>query len=542
MNKKKEKNDLPVEVKLVNDVKSCRTCKWFWGGIPPYGPYPSYGWDKTYPEEAGKTLPQEAGHMDPIKWMETGAAGYKLIDPAVMHGCRKAPIMTIGINPNLTSYFASTDGARWAYPHLDDDAKYAYYYRQQTIFQESLDIDLIRESIVPGTEVKAEKAGWVIDAARSTDHRWLLLTLFYEGEEEETQIELAWEPSARYVFFYDRVRDRTAKPAGKPAFKKDAVIAGILKAPDNLKAQVYENAVGYYQRFINVLDRFKKMAGGDLAGADLRIGEDVQQNDMIACASPGWSSTYDIPTERITQNCVIRHGFVVSQLLQSQPKALVIVGGSSLAMFARVFGPYMDLDWQGKDIYQLLKETTEKKRYLTIDIGKISFKTRIITCPHFSYWQNFAEQSRFSAEAWAAFQKDFKSDYEVLQDAGKVQAPGYNDVVAVRIEGKDDRIKDKITAAGWAVIMAYYYDPFEMMASALLQMYEAGELTYDKEKNRLSRSQGGCRYCVNELWKFPEGCAYQKDKEKAVKPGKVELAMTKIIEEAKKLTAEDADK
>jgi hypothetical protein len=538
MSEKKTSTNLPIEVKLVNDVKTCRTCKWFWGGIPPYGPYPSYNWNETFPEAARKQLPQETGPMDPIKWMKVRVEGYHLVDPAVMHGCRKAPIMTIGINPNLTSYFASTSGARWAYPYFDEDAKYAYYYRHQTIFQESLDLKLIREHIKPGTEVIAEKPGWIKDAARCTDHRWLLLTVQYEGDEEETQIELAWTPEARYVLFFDR----SYKTGGKPDFKKGDIIAGMLEAPKDIQTDIYENATAYYQRFLNVLNKFKEMAGGELAQANLRIGEDVEQHDMIACASPGWSSTYDIPTERITDNCVLNHDFVVSQFIRSQPKLLVIVGGSSLDMFARVFAPYMDLDWKDKDIYQLLKETTERKRYLTIDMGGISFKTRIITCPHFSYYQNFVEQARFSPEAWEAFKKDFESDYKILVEEKRVQPPAYNGVVALRIEGKDDEIKKRITASGWGVIMAYYYDPFEMMASVLLDMYRAGELTYDKKTGHLSRAQGSCHYCVNDLWQFPEGCPYEKDKEKPDEPGKLEQVVEKILEQARKIEKEKMEK
>ena len=168
----------------------------------------------------------------------------------------------------------------------------------------------------------------------------------------------------------------------------------------------------------------------------------------------------------------------------------------------------------------------------------ISFKTRIITCPHFSYYQNFLEQARFSPQAWEAFKKDFESDYKILEEEKRVQPPAYNGVVALRIEGKEDKIKKRITASGWGVIMAYYYDPFEMMASVLLDMYQAGELTYDKKTGHMSRAQGSCHYCVNDLWKFPEGCPYEKDKEKPYKSGKLEQVVEKILEQARKLEKE----
>ena len=37
-------------------------------------------------------------------------------DAEVMDGCRKAPIMTIGINPNLTAFAPGSTGASWCYP------------------------------------------------------------------------------------------------------------------------------------------------------------------------------------------------------------------------------------------------------------------------------------------------------------------------------------------------------------------------------------------------------------------------------------------
>ena len=32
----------------------------------------------------------------------------------------------------------------------------------------------------------------------------------------------------------------------------------------------------------------------------------------------------------------------------------------------------------------------------------------------------------------------------------------------------------------------------------------------------MARSDGPCRFCVNERWQFPEGCAYGKEKQEPV--------------------------
>ncbi|MGD8780725.1 MAG: hypothetical protein PVH88_17385 [Ignavibacteria bacterium] len=524
MSSNKSSNNLPVEVSLVNDVKTCRTCKWFWGGIPPYGPYPSYDWSELYPKDAQKILPQSTENME-LPWLKSDATGYKLIDPAVMHGCRKAPIMTIGINPNLTSFQPKTTGARWCYPNFSEDANYAFYYRYQTIFQESFSLELMRENLIIGSELRAEADGWLVNVKRTEDHRWMLIEVKYKDRKYPVFYELAWTTKSRYIVLFDKCYDTS----GETQFKAGDVIAGELNAPDNQKAEVFENSTGYYQRFIYVLQSFKKMVGGELEHADLRIGEDVAQHDMIACASPGWSSTYDIPQDRITYNCVEDQAYVVSQFIQSQPKVLVIVGGSSLSMFATVFAPYMDLQFENKDIYDLLRETTSRKRYVTIDIDGLSFKSRIITSPHFSYYQNFLEQSRFSPEAWQAFKNDFNDDYTTLENEKLVQPPAYNGVIAVRIDPNNEELKSKISAQGWNVLMAYYFDPYNMMANVLKEEYEEDSFGYDSKSGRLTRAEGPCQYCDNSLWKFPRGCDYNNINEKPYEPGYLGSIVQKIL-------------
>ena len=531
---KSKNNSQPLEINLVNECKNCRECKWFWDGIPPYGPYPSYDWSELYPKDAQQTLPQTT-KKETIHWMQTDATGYHLIDPAVMHGCRKAPIMTIGINPNLTSFQPNTTGAQWCYPNFSEEANYAFYYRYQTIFQESFNLDLMKKNIIAGTELKAENDGWLVNIDRCEDHRWMMLEVKYKNADKHVFYELAWTPENRYIVLFDKVYIKYAGDTesemdypDETQFTKGSTIAGKLNAPVTKETDLYENTTGYYQRFIYVLDEFKKLVGGELASADLRIGEDVAQHDMIACASPGWSSMYDIPQDRITFNCVKDKAFVVSQFVQSQPAVLVIVGGSSLSMFAQVFGKYIDLDYAGKDIYQLLKETTSKKYYVNIDIKGLSFKSRIILSPHFSYYQNFLEQSRFSPTAWEAFQKDFVSDYKILEKKKLIQPPAYDGVIAVRIDPGDEELKKLISTGGWNVLMAYYYDPYKMMASALKEEYDAGIIGYDNKLGRLIRSKGPCAYCDNSKWKFPKGCEFGNIHETPYESGYLESIVKDI--------------
>lgn len=530
---------MPIEVKLVKDVRNCKNCQWFWGGVPPYGNFPVYDWNEDYPEEV-RNQKQTTEYISNKPTIKVRACRQGQVDPGIMHGCRKAPVMTIGINPNMTAYFPSKTGAVWAYPEFSKDARYAYYYRHHNVYQESMGFDFIKDNIVKGTEVIAEQDGWLLSSDRCSDYRWVLLTVAYtDGTQKE--IELAWTDDLRFVVLVNTEKE---KIADKLSFKKGDVIGAKISGLSGRNKQLYENSAGYYQRYVYVLERFKAlMAGQPVSKADLSISEDVAQHDMISCASPGWSSKYDIPTEKITKNCVIDNAFIVSQLIQTMPSVIVIVGGSSLDMFAKVFGPFLeDFDYYYeeensdgekikviKETYQLLKETTEKEIFLHIKFGSYELKSRIVISPHFSYSSNFVEQSRLSEDAWKAFQSDFVEDARILEEEGRVQANSWNSIVPIRIYGKDDSIKDKLSVSAWGVLMAYYYDPIEMLADVLQQEYNAGRIEYDASIKRLKRAEGSCKFCVNDLWQFPEGCPYGKTSVTPPAEGELESVVEKVI-------------
>lgn len=527
-----------LEVQLIDKVRKCRTCKWFWGATPPYGNFPVYDWNEDFPEAVRNQKQTTKNITEPL--LIGKACGQGQVDPGVMHGCRKAPIMTIGINPNMTSYFPSTSGARWSYPNFSKNARYAYYYRYHNVYQESLDLAFIRKNIAEGTEIVAEKDGWLLGANRCSDHRWLLLTIQYVGEKETKEIEVAWTEDLRFVVLVNQSKSPDPK---KPGFKQGDTIGAKIKGLEEENVQIYENSTGYYQRYVYVLEAFKKLIGEPLINAPLSIAEDVAQHDMIACASPGWSTNYDIPTQKITKNCVIDSAYLVEQLVQSKPSVIVIVGGSSLEMFAQVFAPFMsDFDYldevtdsEGnqtmviKETYQLLKETTEREKFLSIKIDGYELRSRIVISPHFSYASNFERQSRLSQLAWHAFEADFPEDAKIIKDEKRIQSNSWNDIIPIQISGPDDEIKGKLSVSAWSVLMAYYFDPILMLAEVLEQEYKANRLTFDANINRLQRPDGSCQFCVNELWTFPGGCPYGKDKETSPANGELEKIAQKIV-------------
>ena len=106
----------PIEIDLVYQVRTCGTCQFFWPddiATQPYGPYPAFDFTTNYPEgkSAGKNTTD-------YFWLNALTTEETFPNGEVMDGCRKAPIMTIGINPNLTAFAPGLQGTSWAYPIL----------------------------------------------------------------------------------------------------------------------------------------------------------------------------------------------------------------------------------------------------------------------------------------------------------------------------------------------------------------------------------------------------------------------------------------
>jgi hypothetical protein len=528
---------LPLEVSLASDVKACRVCNWFWKGEPPYGPYPAFDWTTDFPPEAVRSETQVGGFMAPQPWLSGRLSGSAFPDPGVMHGCRKAPIMTIGINPNLTAWFPYTSSAPWIYPAFTQEARYAYYYRHFTLYQESLSADYVRAhlSSAPGDRLIAEDDGYITGSSRENSHNYIQLAVRYKGQLADTFYELVWKPSERWVV----VQNGGYPDRPETWFKKGDTLAGRFDPPTEGTAEIYENAAGYYQRMVPVLDRFKQLT--NLQGANLTIGEDVAQHDMVACASPGWQSKFDMPMDRIAAHCVTEKGWMVSQFVQSQPAFVILVSTSALAMFRSVFGPFMTLQDSGGDIYQLLLETCRRPTYVNIDIGPVKFRTRLIVSPHFSYPDGFRPGARLSDAAWKAFAADYRRDAQLLLEKERVSPDPRTSAgpYLVSLTPKDD-LRAHLSVSGVEVLDGHFVDPFEEMAQAMAAEYASGTITFDAKTGHLGRAQGPCRFCVNSKWSFPEGCMYGKPDEPELPPGQLETAVKAILATANRAALADA--
>jgi hypothetical protein len=118
---------LPTEVELAYEVMSCNAmrvaqeplgnphpCNYF----RKWGTYHSY--DYTTEGPPGRGIVHEARYV-----------GRAPLAPELLSGCRKAPLMAVGINPNVPGWWATR--RRSVSPLFDDYKQYAHYFRYREV-------------------------------------------------------------------------------------------------------------------------------------------------------------------------------------------------------------------------------------------------------------------------------------------------------------------------------------------------------------------------------------------------------------------------
>ena len=485
-------SQLSAEVQLSWEVMTCRglrttydknsPCQWF---NRRYGPYPAYTMDNLPVDivEEGKQRP-----------MQGKCVGERYNVPELMSGCRKAPIMSIGINPNLTAYQTSVAGATWCYPYFDNIEKYAHYFRYRTINQERFTLDFVKKYVAFGTTIKAAGKGYILSIARGTDN--ITINLKYAASGNRTL-----RIPMNYNVFYD------AGEANKN-FRKGDVLAGRVELPKDVEAKVIQEPVGYYRQFKTFLDRFKELAGKGLERSKFQIGEDACQADMVACASPGWNAYFPDKTRNdIVQECVKMRLYMVEQLIQSRPAVIVFAGNAALNMFLQIFdgkvSPAID---PLEGTFELLQKALKTPYWLRIAKGNYAFKSRLIFSPHFSYWENFLAGCRMTTQQWENFTQKFPEDVKLVKSQTRNVFGG----ILLTLNPSESPWADTLSAGAKKLLIPYYMDPVDIIARIMLQEYEAGRIRLDKKTQHLVRTDGPCRFCSNELFCFKEGCSYGK--------------------------------
>ncbi len=540
----------PLEIDLVYNVRSCGTCKFFWPDNPmkqPYGPYPAFDFDSNIPKEN-----QPNGSPEDYLWLKGTTKEEAFPNGEVMDGCRKAPIMTIGINPNMTAFAPGQQGASWAYPNFTSDdktdawTKYAYYYRYRSVYQEHLNLDFIKKHLLAEGQIIAEKDGKVVSAERTNADPSYSIEVLYDGDKSHTVIPVSWKTGTpRYVLLYNHYGPDNV-------FKKGDVIAARLNVPAGISTDVYQEQIGYYEQFVPTLNMFSAfLKSKGMKDADIQIGEDVGQLDMVACASPHWNEDYLGGQEKkIVGNCVSKNAWAIKQMVQTKPAVLYLVGESSWNMFRDAFDGLIEQkypmpEYPKDGAFTLFSETIDNSNpcyfKFSTEIGGLKYElsTRLIVTPHFSYNTNFLPQFRMSGDDFAAFKKNYADCYKYFDSSSDIEivlGEESEDFTAIQIVSDTYLVfetLEKQFSEALKVLSPDYYNPHKQMADVLEGLYDKGDLSYVKstsdEKGYLTRTEGACSFCVNDHWKFPLGCPYKKPEVKAPPVGFLKKVAAEIV-------------
>ena len=543
--------DDPLEVKLAFKVRSCGTCDFFWPEDKKkatYGPYTAFDFDVSQPYPA-----EPDGDEKTYPWILGSTRPPSFPNGEIIDGCRKAPVMTLGINPNLTAFAPGQNGAPWAYPNFSSDnntdawAKYAWYYRYRSVYQEKLSLDFVKQYILPEGQIVAAKDGVVVEASRPDSNPTWTIKVRYEGHADDTFIELPGKiGDFPYMLFYDAFEPNNA-------FSKGDVIAAKVAVPENIEVEILQEQQGYYMQFVPSLKAFQDhLVDKGHKDAHLQIGEDVSQIDMVACASPHWNEGFlggELKT--IVNNCVSKNGWAVMQIVQSRPSVLYVVSESSWRMFKSVFGNFVDpdriSDRPADNAYTLLRETMDMDHPVyvrfnfEIDGIKYEHKIRLIITPHFSFSKNFMPQYRLKPSDFDAIADtdDFKK--AITEENGFTILPAdpkhsyYYREIQLDPDSYEDarkKLRDDYPKL-FDTLEPDFYNPHETMAEVMIDMYDKGDLTYDDDGNYLKRTEGACKFCVNQHWQFKNECRYGKNLETSPPPGYLEKVARYIIDHGK---------
>jgi len=324
-------NELPIEVELVYEVMPCNAlrvaqqpgaaphpCSYFrkWGNYHSYD-YPSVG------------PPQQGTVVDLPQYVYAGRAP---LVPEMVSGCRKAPIMSVGINPNLTGWFSSSYNA--IYPWFDDYKQFAHYFR----YRRTQKLDIPKNKF---TQYQGSNEGPLTDST-------------------------------------PRKPNTHGLEIPHPASEMPPIPA------EPLDVKMYQN----YESLLADLATAMNWANHKLS-----LGEDVSYGNMVACPSAKWLNAVDAanpdmppmtPAEQrgIVQECFHKRHYFLRQLFQSLPKILMVFSQNTAnAFIGEMSGRFTAGNPQvGEKIDNLIQRKIFLK-YGTANDGT-DLQARVIFSPH----------------------------------------------------------------------------------------------------------------------------------------------------------------
>ncbi|WP_416548327.1 hypothetical protein ACHEXK_05340 [Limnohabitans sp. DCL3] len=476
-----------AELALAQQIHGCRDCQCFWPRqstlgtdekaspcLPfgRFGPLPVYS---AWPLDT-ETVPT---HTTPTQvTLQAGAPS-----PALLKGCRKAPAMLVGINPNLKNFAAGlqdmpppkrgdaeTDrheeidaGIRTVHPSGDDVRSYMAYHRhldtQKVLmqiraddFEKCLDTGATRRwRVAPSdgpTPTGAAPDRLTLGGRRPNADRQAILAWRSDGNvspQPTWSRTPAWKSDENFVLLRRRAALGTTVAGYLTPTSLDQQTVSVAYAPD-----------GFYTRLATLAQRMNGVPG-----------EDIGLLDMAACASAKWSENAGVDKAEVSVNCVRKNNFALAQLLQSRPQVLFFAGteawdlfcdalqanagGASPATYLKglnsqvvgcndqgqadpsIADPLGWLRLQGtpglptQDVLRLqwpvsgasASDDSTQDAQPTADV----WHCRLVPMAHFSYPDNVTELVHWPAQQHADFLRDFPALAKLLEAAGRLRDP-----------------------------------------------------------------------------------------------------------------------
>nr|WP_180204876.1 amidohydrolase family protein [Pseudomonas sp. SbOxS1]NYU04876.1 amidohydrolase family protein [Pseudomonas sp. SbOxS1] len=201
-----EVRTLPTEVELVLDVMPCQGLRRTYdsGSAPhPCGHFAEWGLHHSF-DYAKSGPPPAPGVIQSAVYR-----GKRPLLPEVLSGCRKAPIMCVGINPNLPSWWDHNA----LNPYFEDYLQYAHYFRYRST-----------------AKLRMPEAAYAAALAGRQDGPGVAEPLMPEG----TEIPVELHPVTMYLAYQsllDGLADAEGWPAGKLVVGEDLSYANMVACP-----------------------------------------------------------------------------------------------------------------------------------------------------------------------------------------------------------------------------------------------------------------------------------------------------------------------
>lgn len=325
---------IPDEVRLVAEVMYCQAARCYYDTRHPciyfkrWGRYPSYDWETDATEDELKASYKGTATATAVY------AGRRYLVPELLAGCRKAPVMMAGLNPNLPTFFRNN--YRFIYPYFDDIFQYAYHFRYRTAYKRQV-TEAFFDAHKSGREYNYPP-GYKGENARKLPRLSL-----QRGATAETEIS--------YVKMYEAY----------------AGLVHDFRAHADVGMPTYDEPIRYF--------------------------DDFSYYNMVACPSPRWDAKSfgeggfdsEEDKQRVTDECLKheRRGYFYYQFLQSRPKVLVVFGDSMKKNIVSVLRDFFlgEVPAPEMKISLLLKEGPF---YVQFAEGEVEFKTRLIFSYHAS--------------------------------------------------------------------------------------------------------------------------------------------------------------